>query len=103
MAKLVALFNLKPGRSEADYERWAREHDIATVSALGSVESFTLHRVSGVFGSEAPAPYRYVELIEVPDMDAFLGDVGAPGVQRVVAEFAGIADEPLFLVTEQVA
>ena len=103
MAKLLVLFNLKPGKAEADYEAWAKAHDIATVSALDSVESFTLHRVAGLFGSDDTPPYRYVELIEVPDMDAFLGEIGDPAVQKVVAEFGEIADAPLFLVTERIA
>ena len=30
--RIIALFNLKPGISEADYEAWAKAKDIPTVN-----------------------------------------------------------------------
>ena len=33
MAKIIVLFNLKPGTSVADYEAFARERDLPIVNA----------------------------------------------------------------------
>lgn len=99
MPRLFVLFNLKPGVDPAEYERWAEERDAATVRALPSIDAFTVHRVSGALTGEPP--YRYVEVIDVNDMDQFGKDIATPEMQRVAGEFAERADNPAFLVSEQ--
>lgn len=54
--RIVCLFNLKPGADAAVYEAWARGTDIPGVNALASVRNFTVHRATGVFGSDAGRP-----------------------------------------------
>ena len=54
--KIIVLFNLKPGVSISEYEQWARTRDIPGVNALESVSSFTVHRATGLFGSDAASP-----------------------------------------------
>jgi hypothetical protein len=90
--RLIALFNLKPGISVADYEAWARSADIPTVNKLASVSSFRVFRTTGLLGSDAKAPYAYVETIDIDDMDGFWNDVGSPAMQEIAAAFAGMAD-----------
>lgn len=97
---LIALFNLKPGVSVEAYEAWAKATDLPTVNGLPSVESFTVFRATGLLGSDAPPPYGYVEIIDVPDMEAFGRDVATEAMQAVAAAFAGMADVT-FLTTEQ--
>jgi hypothetical protein len=97
--RLIALFNLKPGVSEAQYETWARGNDIPTVRALGSIAGFTVHRVTGLLGSDATPPYRYVEIIDIVDMDRFGKDVLGSAMQAVAADFRSMADV-VFLSTE---
>jgi len=99
---IVVLFNLKADASPQDYEAWAKSTDIPTVKALGSVAGFSVSRVAGLLGSNDPAPYDYVELIEVGDMDAFGVDVASETMQRVAAEFQAFADNPCFLMTEPI-
>lgn len=100
MATIVVLFNLKPGVDRADYERWARESDLPLVNGLASVERFEVLRAGGVLGSEAKAPYEYIELIRVPDMAAFGKDVASELVQKGAAQFQQFADNPVFILTE---
>ena len=102
MATIVVLFNLKPGASVTEYEQWARERDIPTVRSLGSVSDFRLLRMENLLGTEAPSPYRYCELIEVPDMDAFFADLGREDVQTGAKAFAEFADNPLFIVSNPI-
>jgi hypothetical protein len=99
--RVIALFNLKPGISVEDYEAWARRSDLPTVNALASVSAFRVFKITGLLGSEAPAPYAYVETIEIDDMDGFSKDVATPAMQEIAGEFAGMADVT-FMTTEEI-
>jgi len=98
--RIIVLFNLKPGVDAAEYEAWARGTDIPGVRALGSCSDFQVYRTTGIFGSDAPPPYQYIETIDIRGMDAFLADVQTDAVQKVAAEFQRFADNPLFITTE---
>ncbi len=103
--RIICLFNLKEGASAAAYEAWARGTDIPGVNALGSVKCFTVHRATGLFGSDAKPPYDYVEVIDLAGggghgMDAFVADVTDPEFQKVAAAFGEFTDNPTFILTE---
>jgi len=98
--RIVVLFNLKPGVDAAAYEAWARGTDIPGVNALGSVERFTVHRATGLFGSDAKSPYDYIEVIDIHGMEPFVADVSDPAFQAVAAKFGEFADNPQFILTE---
>ena len=100
MNTVIVLFNLKPGTSRDDYERWARERDLPTVNALASVDSFEVLRSSGLLIGEGKPPYEYVEIIRVPDMATFGGDLAAPALQEGAAQFQQFADKPIFILTQ---
>ena len=97
--RIIVPFNLKPGVSVADYEKWAKETDLPVVNGLGSIRSFEVFRATGLLGSDAPAPYAYVEILDIADMDAFGKDVASETMQKVAAEFGALAD-PVFIMTE---
>ncbi|MFV8784250.1 REDY-like protein HapK [Microbulbifer sp. SA54] len=99
---IVVLFNLKPGVSPSDYEQWAKTTDLPTVRKLGSVDQFSVLRTTGLLGTDVPAPYQYVELLVVNDMEALGADVSSETMQRVAAEFQQFADNPQFMLTETV-
>lgn len=99
---LIVLFNLKPGVSIDDYERWARDTDLPTVRALDSVQKFEAHRVTGLLGADGPAPYQYVEVLRVSDMARFGSELASETMQRVAGQFQGFADQPFFMLTESV-
>jgi len=96
---IIVLFNLKAGVDRAVYERWARETDLPIVNRLRSVDGFEVLRTAGLL-SGGEAPYQYVEIIRVNDMQAFGADVASETVQRVAAEYREFADAPLFIKTE---
>lgn len=98
--RIICLFNLKPGVDPAAYEAWARGSDIPAVNALGSVRGFTVHRATGLFGSDAPSPYAYVEVIDIAGLDGFIADVSTPDFQVLAAPFQQFADNPHFILTE---
>jgi hypothetical protein len=98
--RIVVLFNLKEGVDPAEYEAWARGTDIPGVNALTSVHGFTVHKATGLFGSDGTPPYQYVEIIDIVDMEPFVADVSNPGFQAVAAEFGQFAENPHFILTE---
>jgi len=98
--RIICLFNLKPGVDPAAYEAWARSTDIPGVNALSSVTAFTVHRATGLFGSDARPPYDYVEIIDIVALDPFVAEVSTEDFQKVAAKFQDFADNPTFILTE---
>lgn len=98
--RIICLLNLKDGVSRDAYEAWAREVDIPSVNALGSVVGFTVHRATGLFGSDAKSPHDYVEVIDIHGLDAFVADVSTEVFQAAAAPFRDFADNPIFILTE---
>jgi hypothetical protein len=98
--RIVCLFNLKPDADREAYEAWARGTDIPGVNALGSVDRFTVHRATGLFGSDAKSPYDYIEVIDIAGLEPFVADVSDPEFQKVAAAFGQFADNPVFILTE---
>jgi hypothetical protein len=100
--RIIVLFNLKPGADAGAYEQWARTTDIPGVRALPSVGDFRVYRTAGLFGTGDAAPYQYVEIIDIHGIDPFVADVTSEAVQRVAAEFQAFADNPQFILTEEI-
>lgn len=99
--KIIALFNLKPGVSVSDYEAWAKSTDIPTVNGLKSVDNFEVFKSVGLLGTEDAPPYKYIEIIDVNDMETFGGEVGTETMQKVAGEFQAMADDLAFILTEK--
>ena len=102
MSNLIVLFSLKDENQRAAYEKWARNTDLPTVTALPSVDAFNVHRVTGLFGADAVAPYHYVEIIEINSMDQFGADVATDTMAAVAGEFREFADNPIFMLTSDI-
>jgi hypothetical protein len=102
MTPIIVLFNLKTGVSPETYEAWARSTDLPIVRGLKSIGGFDVYKAKGLLGGGA-APYQYVELIMVKDMEIFGQDAASPTMQRVAGEFRSLADSPTFIVCESLA
>jgi hypothetical protein len=100
MPTIVVLFNLKTTASVEDYEAWAKSKDIPTVKSLSSVADFSILKMGNLLGSDAASPYQYCELIEVPDMNTFFADLENEAVQAGAKAFNEFAENPLFIVAE---
>ncbi len=99
--RIIVLFNLKAGKSHADYEAWARARDLPIVNALKSIDGFKVYQMTGLMGSDEAPPYQYVEIIDVADMGVFGEEVSTATMQAVAAEFQGWA-EPVFILTRDI-
>lgn len=99
--KIVVLFNLKPDCSVEEYEAWAKSKDIPTVNGLGSVDQFEVYRSAGLIGSDQAPPYKYIEIIDVNDMEGFGGEVSTEAMQAIAAEFQAMTSDLFFILTEK--
>ena len=100
--RIIVLFNLKPDVTPADYENWARTRDIPGVRSLPSVDDFTVLRTTGLLGTEGKAPYDYVEIIDVADMQGFWTDIATEASQAIATEFKQwLGSAPVFMTTEE--
>lgn len=102
MPKIVVLFNLKKGVDPKAYEAWARKTDLPTVRSLKSIEGFSAYRSAAMLGTDAKPPYAYVEVIDVNDMNVFGGEVSTAAMQKVAGEFQGFADNPAFILLDNI-
>jgi hypothetical protein len=100
MTPIIVLFNLKSGVSTEAYEAWAKSTDLPIVRGLKSIAGFDVYKSKGQLrGGEAP--YQYVEMILVKDMEAFGTDVADATMKRVAGEFRTYADDPTFILCEK--
>lgn len=102
MKNIVVLFNLKPGVDVNAYEYWAKSTDLPTVNGLESVNKFDVFKTTGLLGSDASAPYQYVELLVINDFDQFGQQVATDTMKKVASEFQQFADSPLFITLENI-
>lgn len=100
MARLIVLFNLKPGQDAGAYERWAREVDLPTVRGFESVDGFDVNRATGLLMGEGDPPYQYIEVIDVNDMDGFAADVSTDAMKAIAAQFQEMTDNPVFILSD---
>lgn len=102
MTTLIVLFNLKEDADIASYETWAKNTDLPTVRGLANCERFDVYRTSNLLGKDDPAPYQYVECIDITDMTGFRQETQTEIMKSVAAEFRTFADNPMFMVSENI-
>ena len=92
MQTMIVLVNLKEGVSREDYERWILDSYAPAVKGLPSVEDWRDYRASGLLGSDATPPYRYVVALEINDMEQLGRDMEGEEMQRLLSELHELAE-----------
>ena len=92
MPSMIVLVNLKEGVDPEDYERWVLESYAPAVRELPSVEDWRDYRATGLLGSDAAPPYRYVVTLDIRDLDQLGRDVASEGMQRLLSELHDLAE-----------
>jgi TPP-dependent pyruvate/acetoin dehydrogenase alpha subunit len=78
---------LQPGVDAAAYERWVREADYVAAKAIPAIISYRVYRIHGPCLGDDSAPYDYVEVVEVTDLDDYRRDIEQhPAARPIVAE-----------------
>ena len=85
------MFNLRHDADSTAYEAWAKATDLPVVRQLPSVKRFDVYRSQGLFGSGDVAPYQYVEVIDIADLQGFGTDVATATMAKVASEFRSFA------------
>jgi hypothetical protein len=94
---MVVLVDLNEGVRPEDYERWVLESYAPAVRRLPSVSDWRNHRVTGVLGSEAAPPYRYVVTLEVEDLEGLGRDMSGEKMRGLLGELHDYADVTQFM------
>jgi hypothetical protein len=89
---MIVLVNLKEGVDPEDYERWVLESYAPAVRDLPSVEDWRDYRASGLLGSDAAPPYRYVVTLEVRGLEQLGRDMEGEKMQRLFSELHEVAE-----------
>jgi hypothetical protein len=89
---MIVLVDLKEGVDPEDYERWVLESYAPAVRELPSVEDWRDYRATGLLGSDAAPPYRYVVTLDIRDLDQLGRDVASEGMQGLLSELHDLAD-----------
>ena len=86
MTKIRFVINtLKPGVEPAAYEKWLREYDYPVAKTFPSIVSYRTHRIEGpIHGTDAG--WRYIERIEVRDMEQYQKDLASPAGQELIRQ-----------------
>ena len=92
MPSMIVLVNLKEGVDPEDYERWVLESYAPAVRELPSVEDWRDYRATGLLGSDAAPPYRYVVTLDIRDLDQLGRDVASEGMQTLLSELHDLAE-----------
>jgi hypothetical protein len=103
MPMLMMLSKLKPDADRGAYERWAAEVDRPAVVALPSIDEWRLFRVGRTLGDGAEAPWDYVEVALVGDVEQLERDLRSDIAAKLTAALLEFCEPPTFLLTEQVA
>ena len=92
MPSMIVLVNLKEGVDPEDYERWVLESYAPAVRELSSVQDWRDYRMTGLLGSRAVPPYRYVVTLEIKDPHQLGLDMAGEEMQRLLSELHGLAE-----------
>jgi hypothetical protein len=87
MASVFWFSKLKAGAQAAAYERWVQETDYRLAQDIECVLHYRVHRVAGPVEGEGEAPYDYIEVLEVADIDAYRSALrDHPAIRKIIAE-----------------
>jgi hypothetical protein len=89
---MIVLVDLKEGVDPEDYERWVLESYAPAVRELSSVEDWRDYKATGLLGSDAAPPYRYVVTLDIRDLDQLGRDVASEGMQVLLSELHELAE-----------
>jgi hypothetical protein len=93
MASVFWFSKLKEGAQAAAYERWVQETDYRLARDVRCVAHYRVHRLAGPVEGEGAAPYDYIEVLDVTDIDEYRAALkNHPAIQQIIAEIGQYVD-----------
>jgi len=103
MATVYWMVRLKPGVSADDYQAFVRRVDYPAVRRIASIRSYRSTRVVGTIPPGGSVPFNFIDVVEVDDLPAYLGDLEHhPAVEEVHSQSANMVDVVHCAVAEPV-
>jgi hypothetical protein len=103
MAYRVFFLNrLREGADRAAYEAWIREVDYPVARRQDAILSYEVTRLAGTLDGTSPAPYDYLEVLEVTDLDAYRALGQKPEFEQLLAEWSEFVAEAVVVHGEVV-
>jgi hypothetical protein len=93
--RVFFLNKLREGVEPAAYEHWVRTVDYPFARSIPSIRSYVVTRLDGVLASAERAPYDFLEVLEVTDLDAYQAELSPerPEVQAFDEEWLSFVGE----------
>jgi hypothetical protein len=101
MAVVFFLNRLRSGVTGEDYERWVREVDYPTARSLATIRSYVVARMAGTLEGQ-PAPYDYVERVEITDIDDYRKELADPKMGDFAQQWSGFVGESIAVFGEEI-
>lgn len=87
------LSKLKPGVAAADYENWVQDFDYEKARELKSVRSYRAYQIREPFLDTGSAPFDYLEVIQVTDLDEYRRELNEhPAAQAIAQEWGNYVE-----------
>ncbi len=103
MIRLTVLYNLKPYVDEDELLHWRlTEHQDANSSIEGVIHT-DFARINDAWPPGSESPYRFMTILDWPDMESFQRGFYDPEVQAGLKTNLEMLNEPLFLISEIMA
>jgi hypothetical protein len=101
MAVVFFLNKLRPGATGEDYERWVRDVDYPTARSLDTINSYVVARMAATLDGD-PAPYDYIERVEITDIDAYRQELAAPKMGDFAQQWSGFVGDSTAVFGEEI-
>ena len=106
MTVRYVINTLKPGVDPAAYEKWLREYDYRVARTLPGIISYKTFRIEGgIHNAPAGAEWRYIERIEIRNVEQYQKDIASPAGQELIRQlYENYCDrsKTIFFATEPI-
>ena len=102
MPQRVFFLNKLRDSAQADeYERWIREVDYPLARSLPAIESYVVTRLDGLLMEEGAAPYDYLEVVDITDLDEYRAALaGGPEIEEFFKQWSSFVGESVAVFGE---
>ncbi len=98
MAYRVFFLNrLREGVDADEYEAWIRRVDYPVARAQGAITSYTVTRIEGTLDGSGEAPYDYLEVIEVTDLESYRALGSLPEFEQLLKDWSQYVAEAVMI------
>ena len=103
METMIVMYNLKDGQTQAEFETWLRAVDIPAYAEMKSMRNAAYYRAGPLLGEDAPAPFKYIVVIEMDGSAAVEAEMSDPVWSGFIADFESRVEDAVYVPAERLA